>query len=249
MPSRLGIPLSKSQPKNSIRRILSHTPPQTIQSEPLCLFGERFKGSNFALSFSTGKNTSCFGVDGGGCDFIVGDFNFDNQDDFALKKFHGGASAQPRYDYYIQDGNGQFVRDTFLSDEIEFFAEINKDKKTLKISAYENVYQRTETIYKIDPATKEWRVIKSGLVGEIPGFPEPDDAWTVFISDRCFGLICFPLKTDVCYGIGSVEIPVHIYTLMGIGSGVPLLACAIYVYAQRRRHRAQAAKNRISPVL
>ena len=220
---------------------LTRTTTQTIPSGPLDLLDGGFKGSDFAQSYTTGKNTNNADREG---DFIVADFNFDHRDDFAVKK-EWTVNSGSMFDYYIQDEKGQFVRDTFLSDTMVFFPEINKGKKTLKVFLHQNAFQNTETTYRLDAATKKWKVIKSELVGDIPGVPKPDHAWTVLIGGYCFGFLGFSSETDVYYGVGSVEIPFHIYALAGIGSAVPLLVCAIYVYVQRRRHRNKAAKDGI----
>ena len=150
-----------------------------------------------------------------------------------------------KYEYYIQNESGQFVRDAFLSEEMQIFPHISTTNKTL-ITFHSTMVDSTTTTYKLDAATGKWRVIKREVTVNDAFIPiGPDHDWTVSIGDRWFGFICFPSRTEIGYGVGSVEMPFHFSTLAGFGSAIPLLACAIYVYAQRRRHRAQVAANRI----
>ena len=91
---------------------LTKTTTQTIQCGPRSVFGGAFTRLG-----STGTNAGKEMLDNNVGDFLVNDFNFDNRDDFALKT-ENHASAEPYYEYYIQNKSGQFVRDDFLSDEI-----------------------------------------------------------------------------------------------------------------------------------
>ena len=226
---------------------LTKTITQTIQSGPLYLFPAGFTGSDFAESYSTGKKrTNAAQVDDKGSEFIVADFNFDHREDFALRTGDRATSAPSTYDFYIQNKAGQFVRDAFLSDEMVIFPEINQSNKTL-ITCDGSLFDPTRRTYKLNAVTKKWREIKIEKLDE-QGMPiEQPHYWTVFIGDYCFGLVCYPSKTLVFCGGDGVAIPFHAYTLMGIGSVVPLLVCAIYVYSQRRRHRRiQTVENRIT---
>lgn len=66
--------------------------------------------------------------------FIVGDFNFDNKEDFAIINYEGN-NAGPQYSYYIQNNSRKFLVDTLLTNTMKFFPKkINTDDKNLTIS-------------------------------------------------------------------------------------------------------------------
>jgi hypothetical protein len=69
--------------------------------------------------------------------------------------------------------------------------------------------------------------------GAKPSGPDPD--WLVMVGKREFGLRGYESKTLVCYGVGSFFVPLHVYAATAIGTGIPLLVTAIYIYTSRRR--------------
>lgn len=66
--------------------------------------------------------------------FIVADFNFDNKEDIAIINYEGN-NAGPQFNYYLQTTNGEFLMDTFLSQDFRFFPKkINPSDRSLMIS-------------------------------------------------------------------------------------------------------------------
>jgi len=64
-------------------------------------------------------------------EFIIGDINFDGLEDFAIANYVGG-NAGTLYAYFIQDNNGKFKIDHYLTDQVRFFPRnIDFKNKTL----------------------------------------------------------------------------------------------------------------------
>jgi hypothetical protein len=94
-------------------------------------------------------------------DIIVADFNFDDKDDFAIKKGEGG-NGGPAYDYYIQNSDSTFILDKFLSDKLSCFPNhFNKTKKTLTTICRSTAVSVVETVYRYDALTNKWSVISN----------------------------------------------------------------------------------------
>ena len=129
---------------------------QTIKLNPTFLFSNVFQSCKAVRSYLTKKNINIDALDNDYGDFIVADFNFDSKEDIAIKKDSGG-NAGPLYDYYVQDNSGRFVRNIFLSEEMEFFpAEINKKKKTLVTYLHAGVCGLGEHVYSLNTDTNKW---------------------------------------------------------------------------------------------
>ena len=71
-------------------------------------------------SYTTGINKNAEVVDNDFGDLIVADFNFDNKEDFAIKREEGG-NGGPLYNYYIQISPITFKLDKFLCETMIFF--------------------------------------------------------------------------------------------------------------------------------
>lgn len=62
---------------------------------------------------------------------IFGDFNFDNLEDFAFINYEGSSSG-PQYTFFIQNKDGLFEQDDFLTKKMRFFpVEVNSNENTL----------------------------------------------------------------------------------------------------------------------
>jgi len=137
---------------------------QKIQLSSTYFFEKVFNKCNCVRSYSTGKNKNLMVIDNDYGDLIIADFNFDSKDDIAVKKDSGG-NGGPLYDFYIQNSEGNFIRNKFLSETMEFFpTEINKEKKTLVTFVHANAYQTGESTFKFDTLTKKWKKIRHRLV-------------------------------------------------------------------------------------
>jgi hypothetical protein len=116
-------------------------------------------------SYTTGKNKNMQVADNDYGDIIVADFNFDNKEDFAVKREQGG-NGGPQYNYYIQTPKATFTLDNFLSETMIFFPKyFNKKKKTLTTLVHANAYQLCKTLYKFDTLTNKWTEIGHSFIG------------------------------------------------------------------------------------
>ncbi|MGC4041264.1 MAG: hypothetical protein QM710_10880 [Flavobacterium sp.] len=92
------------------------------------------------------------------------DLNFDGLEDFALKSDSGG-NGGPTYFFYIQNNEGKFVKDNYLTETMEFFPlEVNKRKMRLTIYVHASAYNLRKTIFAYQPKNKSWKIIRSSLV-------------------------------------------------------------------------------------
>lgn len=122
------------------------------------LFSEVFVDCNNVRSYTTGLNKNREDIDNDYGDLIVADFNFDSKEDFALKKDSGG-NGGPVYNFYIQNEQGSFSLDTFLTRKMEFFpTHIKRSNKTLVTLVHANAYQLGEHTYRLDK--NGWKEIK-----------------------------------------------------------------------------------------
>ena len=72
-----------------------------------------------------------------------------------------GSPVEP-CDFYIQNDKGKFVKDPYLSDQMQLFPdEIDSVRHTLSISYYVGGNpELTERIYRYNEKTKKWKQIK-----------------------------------------------------------------------------------------
>ena len=133
---------------------------QTIQLTSTGLFEDAFKNCNAARSFSTGINLKEKALDNDYGDVIIADFNFDLKEDVAIKNASGG-NGGPDYSYFIQNGNGRFVIDKYLTERVGYFpAYINNKQRTLTTLVHANAMEMCKTIYKINTSRDKWTRIK-----------------------------------------------------------------------------------------
>ena len=69
-------------------------------------------------SYITGYNKDTLTYDGDWANIVVADFNFDGKEDIAVKT-GAAANGTEYFDFYIQNNNGQFIKDDFLSANIK----------------------------------------------------------------------------------------------------------------------------------
>ena len=105
-------------------------------------------------SYSTNVNDTLIALDNDYGDLIIADFNFDNKDDFAIKRNSGG-NGGPEYDYFLQSSNNNFIKNSYLSDSLVFFpSEISKEKKCLMTLVHAGVCHMGKHIYHYDSMNK-----------------------------------------------------------------------------------------------
>jgi hypothetical protein len=135
-------------------------PAQVISISSTFLIDSAFSQCTFVRSFSTGKNNSVQAFDNNFGDLVIADLNFDHKEDIAVKKESGG-NGGPAYNYYIQNSDGNFVLDKFLSELMIYFPiEIDQARNTLKTEVHANAYEYCESTYKLNRAGNKWNKVR-----------------------------------------------------------------------------------------
>ena len=80
-------------------------------------------------SYITGLNKNAKALKNDYGDFIVADFNFDGKEDFALKYNANYKSSGPLYAFYIQQADGSFKNNQFLTGKVGTFPAIIDSKQ------------------------------------------------------------------------------------------------------------------------
>ncbi len=127
---------------------------QTVTFNNGHYFSTVFADCNQVRSYLTGKNKEADVSDNDFGDLVIADFNFDNKEDFAFIRNSGG-NGGPEYFFYIQNNKGEFVKDAFLSDSMEFFPSIDQKKKVLVTLVHANAREMCESTYRLDK-NKHW---------------------------------------------------------------------------------------------
>jgi antitoxin component YwqK of YwqJK toxin-antitoxin module len=110
-------------------------------------------------SYSTGFNTDRKIYDNYfGC-VVVADLNFDGRDDIALV-YDSAVDAGPYCVFFIQNDNCKFIKDYFLTDEMEYFPhEIDRLRRQLTTYAPVNAVSGCKCVYRLDSITNKWNCI------------------------------------------------------------------------------------------
>ncbi|HYV92890.1 MAG TPA: hypothetical protein VE978_13925 [Chitinophagales bacterium] len=136
----------------------------TIRFSTRFLFDSSYIHCGNARSYTTEINRNMQVLDWDYGDIIVADFNFDDREDFAIKKAEGG-NGGPVYDYYIQNSDSTFIIDKFLSNTLSCFPNhFNKTKKTLTTICRATTITVTETVYRCDSLTGKWSMISNRYI-------------------------------------------------------------------------------------
>ena len=123
-------------------------------------FSSTFTNCNLVRSFITGYNINKIPDDLDSGDFIVGDFNFDNKEDFAIK-INSGNNSGPSYGFYIKNNFG-YELDSFLTNEVRFFPnELDKVNKKIKTNIIIGCCGTKESVYKYISKDEKWIIVKS----------------------------------------------------------------------------------------
>lgn len=140
----------------------TNKPMQTILLTSTFFIDENaFMNNENSRSYSTGYNKNKAVVDWDYGDIIVADFNFDNKDDFAVKKEVGG-NGGPHYQYYIQKADTSFILDNYLTNNLNCFPNsFDYDKKTLKTICRGCTVTDVVTIIKLDTIKNKWKLVSS----------------------------------------------------------------------------------------
>jgi hypothetical protein len=139
-------------------------PIQTIKFATLFLNSDVSANCRLVRSYTTGKNKKAEVSDYDFGNLIVADLNFDGKEDLAVKCDDGG-NGGPLYNFYIQQPNGQFAIDPYLTDSVGSFPiYINKQKRTLTTIIHANARYEAKTVYRIDPQKGRWVMISRTFV-------------------------------------------------------------------------------------
>ena len=137
---------------------------QTIHFGSAFLFDDAYKKCSDVRSYITGYNENAMAFDSDFGSIIVADFNFDGKEDFALKNDSGGNSG-PTYSFFLQNQNGKFIKDIFLSEQMEFFPSIlNKKNKTLTTFVFVSYSRNSKMVYKYNSKKKIWKRIEHSFL-------------------------------------------------------------------------------------
>jgi len=137
---------------------------QTITFKNGVLFNECFTSDTASRSYITGKNRNKEIPDYDFGDIIIADLNFDGKEDIAIK-YDSGGNGGPIYNFYIQQPNGIFKRDYYLTNNVGSFPEyINIKHKTITTQIHANVHQEAQKTFKYNLTNKKWRLIKWKMV-------------------------------------------------------------------------------------
>jgi hypothetical protein len=120
---------------------------------------EDFTNCRLVRSYTTARNKNSEVVDYNFGNLVVADLNFDGKEDIALEQDAGG-NGGPVYNFYIQQSDGQFALDHFLTDSVGSFPKyIDKQKRTLTTVIPANVRYEAKKVFRLDPQSRRWRLI------------------------------------------------------------------------------------------
>lgn len=149
--SMVRLQISSKANKNRIQR---------IAVKPEFLFQNAYTKCSATRSYITGKRKKAQAVDNDYGDFVVADFNFDNREDFAVKRDSGG-NGGAFYEYYTQNKRGAFRKDAFLTDVIGYFpGTFDARRKRLITYIHADAFGYHENIYAYNSAARRWKFFK-----------------------------------------------------------------------------------------
>lgn len=150
---------------------------KTIVSQPSISTDEldKYKICDQVKSLATKYNLAkSFDIESFDGNVVVGDFNFDGKDDFAV--YNRKQDNKAYYNYYLQDASGEFKIDNFLSDDTDYFSKkydvngktiVIQDKSAIKKYAYNNnSWTMTEEVNDPFPNAPERGLITNFNRGE-----------------------------------------------------------------------------------
>jgi len=133
---------------------------QSITYSSTSLFDNVFMDCESVKSLVTMKNMKNEAIDNYHGDLIIADLNFDSLEDFAIIKDSGGSSGT-LYNFYIQDSNGFFSLDNFLTEKMQFFPSIiDREKGTLTTLVTTSAIEQCKSVYKFDTSTLSWTLFE-----------------------------------------------------------------------------------------
>lgn len=133
------------------------------------IYVDKFDQPNYYICFDknepiyrsqiTGKNFKKRAVSDYFGELIIADLNFDGLEDFATPVDHGCSNGSHQA-FYIQDKNGSFTLNQFLTDSVIWFPEeINVKKKTFTTITSAGGYGVGFITYQFDTSSQKWSMI------------------------------------------------------------------------------------------
>lgn len=130
------------------------------------IYVDKIDQPNYYISFDknepiyrsqiTGKNFKKRVLDDYFGELIIADLNFDGFEDFATPVDHGCSNGSHQA-FYIQDTNGRFILNQFLTDSVIWFPEeINVKKKTFTTITSAGGYGVGFITYHFDTTSHKW---------------------------------------------------------------------------------------------
>lgn len=121
---------------------------------------DSYSNIRISRSYLTEKNANYDDADNYCGEIVIADFNFDGLEDLATP-YGSGADNGPNYAFYIQEKDGVFEYNDFLSDNVVWFPEIwNKRKKTFTTKVAGGVYYIGYNTYQYSSISKTWKQIE-----------------------------------------------------------------------------------------
>ncbi|MGL2994455.1 XAC2610-related protein [Flavobacterium sp. TSSA_36] len=122
-------------------------------------FYDDFFNCNFVISYITGFNTDEIYSDYNYGDLVVGDFNFDNEEDFAVKISNSNLGSA--YAFYIKDKDNSYNKGSFPLHHIP--VKMNVENKTITEEYHIGCCEQYIDIYRYDSRIDKWTLISSDL--------------------------------------------------------------------------------------
>lgn len=133
-----------------------------IPLETNFLFLKGYQNCESARSYVTNINSDKEVPDNDHGYFVIADFNFDSEDDFAIT-IESGGNGGPIYAYYLQDTNGLFKKDAYLTNKMKFFPiNIDTANKSLTTTVHASAFGYIKTTSKY--INKKWKVIECDYI-------------------------------------------------------------------------------------
>lgn len=156
-------PLDETQVNITIQKKSGEGKAQEIEFVSESLFEESYTSCDAVMSHTTGVNKDLKVIDNDYGDIVVADLNFDSREDLAIKREEGG-NGGPLYFFYLQNKDGLFETDDFLTDKVVYFPfVIDAKKKRLITLVHANDYQMNETVFELK-GKKNWKEVSNRLV-------------------------------------------------------------------------------------
>lgn len=138
----------------------------SISITSFCYYDFMFSNCDSMTSYSTKFHSDREAVDNYFGDIVVADFNFDHKDDIAVISDCGG-NGGPLYSYFIQNTEGRFTKDDFLTDSMTYFpTNIIIAKQQLITYVHAGACCVGEHIYQLDKNNKTWKQVSHKILGK-----------------------------------------------------------------------------------